>query len=239
MRVADLTWDTVAKRIADGVPAILPIGAGAKQHGLHLPMGTDLVQAEWLAGRIAEAVDALIWPTVAFGPYPAFAAYPGSMSLSPETFRALLRDLCRGLLGHGVRSVFLLDTGISTIPPIEALIGEPDWDGRLRHIRTYDGPRTRAVEAQLRQQAYGSHADELETSIMLALVPDRVAMHRAAPSPPELRDWQGPLSPDPAAPGYSASGSFGDPRLATRAKGEALLEAMVADAVAAIRAGQT
>ena len=35
---------------------ILPIGAAAKQHGFHLPLNTDRVQAEWLAGRMAEKI---------------------------------------------------------------------------------------------------------------------------------------------------------------------------------------
>ena len=44
-----LTWDEVARRIAAGAAAILPIGAAAKQHGFHLPLNTDRIQAEWFA----------------------------------------------------------------------------------------------------------------------------------------------------------------------------------------------
>ena len=57
-------WDEVARRIKEGAVAILPIGAAAKQHGFHLPLNTDRVQAEWLAGRMAEKIDALVWPTL-------------------------------------------------------------------------------------------------------------------------------------------------------------------------------
>jgi creatinine amidohydrolase len=39
--VAGLTWDRIGERLDDGAVAILPIGAGAKQHGFHMPMGTD------------------------------------------------------------------------------------------------------------------------------------------------------------------------------------------------------
>ena len=50
-----MTWDEVARRIDDGAAAILPIGAAAKQHGFHLPLNTDRIQAEWLAAQTGGA----------------------------------------------------------------------------------------------------------------------------------------------------------------------------------------
>ena len=61
--IEHMLWDEVARRIHDGAVAILPIGAAAKQHGFHLPLNTDRIQAEWLAARLAGRIDALIWPT--------------------------------------------------------------------------------------------------------------------------------------------------------------------------------
>ena len=58
-----MMWDDVARRIGDGAAAILPIGAAAKQHGFHLPLNTDRIQAEWFAAKLTERIDALIWPT--------------------------------------------------------------------------------------------------------------------------------------------------------------------------------
>lgn len=45
--VEHMKWDEVARRLEAGAAAILPIGAGAKQHGLHLPLDTDRIQAEY------------------------------------------------------------------------------------------------------------------------------------------------------------------------------------------------
>src|SRR5262245_26855977 len=53
-KVADLTWDIVAERLASGAAALLPIGAGAKQHGLHMTMATDQVSAEYFATVVAD-----------------------------------------------------------------------------------------------------------------------------------------------------------------------------------------
>jgi creatinine amidohydrolase len=118
--VATLSWDDVARRLKDGAAAIVPVGAGSKQHGLHLPMGTDQVQAEYFAARLAERIDALIWPTLLYGSYPAFVAYAGSISLSDGTFEALVREIAEGLLGHRAGKIFFLNAGLSTRRPIEA-----------------------------------------------------------------------------------------------------------------------
>lgn len=214
--------------------AILPVGAGAKEHGFHLPMGTDAVQAEFLAGRLTGAIDALVWPCVTYGYYPAFVAYAGSASLSRDTFERLIGEIISGLLGFGARAVLVLDTGISTNEPIAAAMARGGFGSRGRHLKVYAGPRFREAVARLSAQAArGGHADEIETSLMLAINPDAVDMHAAAMAPRPPRDpGPGPLSPrDASSPNYAPSGALGDPALASAAKGEALLQAMLADLI--------
>jgi creatinine amidohydrolase len=229
--IEDLSWDEVARRIDNGAAAILPVGAGAKQHGFHLPMNTDRIQAEWLAARIAHRFDCLIWPTVSYGHYPAFVDYAGSASLSAPTFESLIQEIAAGIIGYGCRALFVLDTGISTLAPVDralARLGNCD----ALHLKIHDGPRYRRAAAELAEQSHGSHADELETSIMLVLAPHLVDTARAEASPALKHEMPGPLTrSDTTSPNYSRSGSFGDPTLATRAKGEILLAAMVDDIV--------
>jgi creatinine amidohydrolase len=224
-----LSWDEVARRIENGATAILPIGAAAKQHGFHLPMNTDRIQAEWLAATIAGRIDALIWPTVAYGYYPAFVEYAGSSSLSVATFEAVIAEIATAIIGFGCRALLVLDTGISTLAPVDRALATLDTSDVL-HLRIHEGPRYRRAAAELAEQSHGSHADELETSLMLALAPDRVEMSRAQASPELKTETPGRLTPsNPSWPNYSRSGSYGDPTLATRAKGEILLAAMVDD----------
>jgi creatinine amidohydrolase len=226
-----LSWDGVARRIAGGAAAILPIGAAAKEHGFHLPMNTDRIQAEWLAATIAGRIDALIWPTVGYGYYPAFVEYAGSSSLSAPVFEAVIAELATGILGLGCRALFVLDTGISTLVPVNRALARLDASNVL-HLRIHQGPRYRRAAAELTEQAHGSHADELETSLMLALAPDLVDMSRAEASPTLKTETPGRLTPsDPSSPHYSRSGSYGDPTLATHAKGEVLLAAMIDDLI--------
>jgi creatinine amidohydrolase len=234
--VEGLTWDEVASRIANGAAAVLPIGAAAKQHGFHLPMNTDRIQAEWLAAAIADRIDALIWPTVVYGYYPAFTDYAGSASLSAAVFEAMIHDIASGIAGFGCRGLFVLDTGISTIDPVDRALERLDA-GHVLHLRIHQGTRYRRTAAQLAEQSHGSHADELETSLMLALAPRRVDLSRAEASPPLQYEAPGGLTPsDTSSPNYSRSGSYGDPTLATPAKGELLLAAMVDDLIEQVTA---
>jgi len=227
--IEHMHWDEVARRIADGAVAILPIGAAAKQHGFHLPLNTDRIQAEWLAGKMAEKIDALIWPTLTYGHYPAFVDYAGSSSLSISTFEALVREIAGQILSGGCRKLLVLNTGISTLAPVDRALARLD-NARIKHVWIHEGPRYPRVARQLAEQSHGSHADELETSLMLALAPHLVDMTRAEASPALKHEVPGALTPtDPNSPNYSPSGSYGDPTRATAAKGEALLAAMLDD----------
>jgi creatinine amidohydrolase len=227
--IEHMVWDDVARHIANGAAAILPIGAAAKQHGFHLPLNTDRIQAEFLASRLAERIDALIWPTLTYGYYPAFVAYAGSSSLSAATFEAAVHEITAEILGSGCRKLFVLNTGISTLAPVERALSRLD-PGRVAHLRIHEGPRYRRAAEQLVEQSHGSHADELETSLMLALAPQLVDMTRAEPSPALGFEAPGPLTPsDVNSPNFSRSGSYGDPTLASLAKGEILLAAVLDD----------
>src|SRR3954470_19990683 len=168
--IEHMIWDDVARQIANGAGAILPVGAAAKEHGFHLPLNTDRIQAEFLSCRLAERIDALIWPTLIYGYYPAFVAYAGSSSLSAATFEAVVHEIATDIIGSGCKKLFVLNTGISTLAPVERALARLAA-GRVRHLRIHEGPRYRKAAEQLSEQSHGSHADELETSLMLALAP--------------------------------------------------------------------
>lgn len=221
-RVEDLAWDDVERRLASGASALLPIGAAAKEHGLHLPMNTDAIQAGWLSERLAERQNLLVWPIVTYGYYPAFLNFAGSISLSRPLFTTLIREILEGISAWRPRAIFVLDTGISTLPAVCDAIGQLTGAAAAVHLRIHAGPHYRETANRLRQQAFGSHADELETSRMLALAPGSVNMARAVAL--TNGPFEGPLTRVNAP-----SGVYGDPTMADAAKGEALIAAMLQD----------
>ena len=232
----DMTWPEAERALTPDAIVVIPIGAASKEHGPHLRLANDWIMADALRRRLAERTPVVIAPIVGASFYPAFVEYPGSISLRLETARDVIVDTVRSLARHGPRRFYALNTGISTIralrPAAEILAAE----GIALHF-TDLGKALAAIEKQVGQQEGGTHADEIETSMMLYLAPDTVDMARAVK---DYRPGTGPLTRNPDGPGvYSPTGSWGDPTLATRDKGErvvrVLVDALVAD-VDALRA---
>lgn len=231
--VADVAWPTVAERLAAGSTAVLPIGAASKEHGYHLPLNTDYLQAEWLAREMMTRHDLTVWPTLSYGYYPVFVDYPGSISIAWEIFEALVRDILDGMLNAGARRVAILNTGISTIAPLRASIGRLRDPSQALLCNVYSGAAFTTCANTIAEQSFGGHADEIETSIMLAIAPERVALGLAVAQPHAIA--RGVFNRrDPAAPTYCPSGAHGDPTRATADKGRQLLAAMIEDISAAL-----
>lgn len=234
IRVAEAAWPEVEKRVLRGAVAVLPVGAAGKEHGPHLPMNTDWLQVEWLTAQLLRCDDVLVWPTLGYGHYPAFTDYPGSTSLSEPTFIATVAELLAGIQRAGVARCLILNTGLSTIRPLEVAMARVTGFASLKLANVYSGPEFCAAEAAVRQQPRGGHADEIETSIMLAVAPRVVDMTRAEACADH--EITGRFSrTDPASPDHSPSGVYGDPTLASAEKGRRLCDAMFADVLQACR----
>lgn len=228
--VAEVSWDAIEPALAGGAVAVLPVGAAAKEHGRHLPMNTDWQLAEWLAQRLAERLPVAVWPTLTYGYYPAFTDYPGSVSLREATFRALVGEVAGSIFSSGAAALVIVNTGISTVAPLEAMRAAADEAGRIALVHVWQGTGLCSAASALREEARGGHAGELETSVLLAIAPEQVDMTRARPWLPPSLEMPGVLSHrDSAHPQYSPDGIYGDPTRATRAKGEQLLVAMLDD----------
>jgi creatinine amidohydrolase len=227
----DLTWPEAAARIGAGAVVVIPVGAAAKEHGPHLPLRTDYLVARELGRRVAEALPVLVAPVVSFGYYPAFVRYPGSQHLRAETFMALLTDVLTGFVRQGARRLAVVNTGVSTEAPLRLVVRDFYAAHDVRVAVADLATLGRAVGSRLRQKL-GGHADELETSLVLAIEPGAVRMERAEPDYGHLAN--GPrtvfyqpvvFDADPGSgPDWSRTGARGDPSLASRETGEAALQ---------------
>jgi creatinine amidohydrolase len=232
---AHLSWPEVEQRIQAGAVAVLPVGAACKAHGPHLPMNSDLLQADWLAMALVQRADVLVWPAVTYGYYPAFTDYPGSVSLTRATFQQLVQEILGEICRAGARAVLLLNTGISTIEPLQAAADKLTGELRIELANVYAGPRCRSVTKAIEEQPRGGHADELETSILLVIARERVVLDKAQTWIPPDMAASGPFSrSDPDNPRFSPAGVWGDPTLASEDKGRRLLAAMLDDLLAAV-----
>lgn len=227
---ASASWEDVSAAIAGGVVGVLPVGA-VEQHGPHLPLLTDTVMASGVARRIADGCDGLLLPAIAYGDAWTTEGWAGTLSLSPETLRASIVDIGRGLKRMGVRGLVTVNGHFGNREPINLAARALSETGfPVLHL---DYPRLEALAADLMESEPAGpgfyHADEVETSMMLALAPDTVRMERAKPEYPEFPALFG--SEPMKVSAFNTSGVFGDPRPATAEKGEAMIAGIAAESL--------
>ncbi|CDZ76079.1 Creatinine amidohydrolase [Legionella massiliensis] len=221
--MAEVKWPTIELAFKEDIPVIIPLGAGCKEHGYHLPMNTDLIIAEYLANWVMAHYQVLIAPTIQYSYFPAFSDYPGSATLSYETAVNFFVELCNTWYKQGAKRFYVLNTGLST----NAVLSQATNDLQRRGIdfSYFDFSMLYELEEikRVSEQKRGSHADEIETSIILAIRPEVVDMAKACAE--ENPDKPGPLSRENREDRtVSFSGVWGNPTLATQEKGAIALE---------------
>jgi creatinine amidohydrolase len=105
----EMTWPEVREALKETNVAIIPVGS-IEQHGLHLPLETDYIQAIELAKRIAEKAGALVAPVILCGHSQHHMGFPGTISLKPETLAQVLFEACQCLGRHGFVKILILNT---------------------------------------------------------------------------------------------------------------------------------
>jgi creatinine amidohydrolase len=223
--LADLTWQEAEKVLVPDTIVVIPVGAECKEHGPHLKLNNDWLLAEYFKREVLKSADVVVAPTVNYHYYPAFIEYPGSTTLQLETARDLMVDICRSLARYGPSKFYVLNTGVSTMRPLELtaeILANEGIKLRYTNILKLVGQ----IEAKVKEEEGGTHADEIETSMMLFIAPSTVDISKA------MKDYhpslKGRLTRDPQGEGaYSASGIYGDATLATPQKGEVVVRAML------------
>lgn len=227
-----LSWDEAERVLTPDTIVVIALGAESKEHGRHLQLNNDFLMAEYLKKRVLDAApqNVVVAPTINYSFYPAFLEYPGSTSVRDDTARAMVTDIVHSLAHYGPHRFYILNTGISTLRPLAQASADLAKEGIL--LRYTDLTNDDPIEKKVRQSG-GTHADEIETSMMLYIAPETVRMNKAAR---DLNPNQhGGLTRDPHGKGtYSPTGAWGDPTLATREKGQAVTESLVAAILRAI-----
>jgi creatinine amidohydrolase len=222
--------------------AILPTGA-IEQHGPHLPVGVDAMIGQGLLARALDLLDpalpVYVAPPVLVGKSNEHADWPGTLSLSHRSFAALVRAQVEQLHRLGFRRVALFNTHGGNSAVLVTLIRDlQQLPGlRLGMLQSAYKPAQSPQEA-----AYGFHAGEWETSLMLALAPGLVRQARAVCHYPAQLDDAGELRPEGAALNLAwttrdlaPQGVMGDATLATPAQGEAWVQGSAASLAERLR----
>ena len=209
---------------------LLPIGA-VESHGDHLPAGTDNILAtrlvERLVARLAGAVPVVALPLLPFGQVWSLADAPGSFSLSAQTVVQILVELGVSAKSKGLATMIAINAhygNVAALRDAQRILKERDF---TLAVFSYPGASEVAERVRERPAAHPAfmHACEIETSYMLHLAPEHVRMDKAAENYPAFPADFGEVAYRWSE--FSKSPVLGDPRAATAAKGEAILDRVI------------
>ena len=225
--------------------AVLPVAA-TEQHGPHLPLSVDSVLADGIVAaslpHLAPELSVLFLPTQAVGLSPEHARFPGTLTLRAETVLRLWTDIGESVAAAGVRKLLLFNSHGGQVSVLDLVAR--DLRARLNLLvyscSWFNLPLHDAQGQDLNalfsaeEHRFGIHGGEIETSMMLALAPQRVQMDQARhfASTAQARAQQFPIlgNGHSAKLGwqtqdYHPAGAVGNAAAATAAKGEMLVQA--------------
>lgn len=208
--------------------AILPVGA-LEQHGPHLPFSTDVIIAEYMAEKMAEKTGFILLPSLSYTPSFSLRKYPGTIRVCDETFADQLCEISRSLASHKVQSIYLVIAHIGAKQACKIaerrLLLE---DNTAKLVNLALPGLNEAMQKYCTSQRWHpiyAHADEYETSAVLAIRPELVNMEKAVSEYPQKNPLMGPISI--AWNEFCNTGVIGDATAATVEKGRAMLELMI------------
>ena len=233
MIIEELTMPEFEAGLTHTRTVYLPFGS-VEEHGAHLPLSTDTIQAYEVGKKAAQQIPLFVAPPIHYGNCRSTSCHPGTISIRTKTLKMLLKDIVRSLEGQGLRN-FIVLTGhagaahrMALQDAGEELMAElPDI--RMAVVTEYDLAVTEG--RSIIETAVDAHAGEIETSRILHSHPALVK----GTSPEEYPVFPvGILVRNKRA--YWPGGVWGNPAKATSEKGRSLEELVVAKVVALVKA---
>ena len=204
--------------------AVIPVGS-LEQHGPHLPIMTDWAIATELGRRVAEKMNAFLLPAFPISTCREHMGKKGSVWMEATTFYQMMYDIVMSLKTQGFRRVAFVIThgGIFVMGPLVRDLNARFNPDLMVAFVTPDTSNLKGIT-----ETRGLHADESETSQILAIAPETVHMDRAVDFDPEVpRPYLNYGSIFRASP----TGVWGYPTKAPAEKGELILQRSTENAV--------
>lgn len=181
--LGELTWEEAEEAIRTSDFIVLPAGS-MEQHGPHLPLLTDTIRAENLARLVAErawaeGLKVYVLPTLPYGVSEHHMRFPGTVSVDPETYIALVESIGRSLAHHGARRFVIMNFHGGNLAPLQVASATIRSRYGLRtYIIVWTEFARRYVEEELKPDPTWGHACEYETSMVMLFRPDLVRADR-------------------------------------------------------------
>jgi creatinine amidohydrolase len=229
-----IEWDrsawTELEKSAPGRVALLPLGA-VEEHGPHIAVGADWHAATAFGRRVADAADLVLLPVLPYGQVWSLGDYPGTLSVSDDTLVSIITDLSTGLRLADIKGLVMLSCHLGNMAAMKEAARRLADRAMPSLYLFYPGLTEASAPVRTTPEVAREivHADEVETSIFLELVPEDVDMSKATAEWPSL-----PAdvfsTPERWRP-FCTTGVFGDPTGASAEKGRQILEVVERRAV--------
>jgi creatinine amidohydrolase len=227
---AYLTWKQVDALPRATTLLVLPMAA-IEQHGHHLPLATDTLINNLLLGKALERVPADLpvyaLPPVCYGKSNEHIGFPGTLSVSAQTFLAVVRDLGASIAAAGFKKVVLYNTHGGNASLVDVLARDLRAEFGLRTFSLFGTAGASFDGVNPQERTYGFHAGEIETAFLLHAAPELVRSDEYTSNYIARIDQPELLKPEGSSANFawltrdiSASGVMGDPSPATAEHGE-------------------
>jgi creatinine amidohydrolase len=238
-----LTWKQVEGLPKDRTLLILPTAA-IEQHGHHLPLATDTLINNFILGHALQKLPAdfpaYALAPVCYGKSNEHLGFPGTLSTSRETFMATLRDLAASVRAAGFQRLVFFNSHGGNHSLLDVMARDLRAEFGLKMFCLYGGGPASGVNPQ--EAAYGFHAGEVETALLLAATPELVHRDKYTVNYIAQVGAKGVLKPEFAYATYAwltrdiaPSGVMGDPNPATAENGWKWCDEMATRVAAALQ----
>lgn len=232
LRLMEMRMPHFEEALRRGAPAIIPTGS-VEQHGAHLPYGTDTYTAELIAEGVARRLGGYVLPFTPLGVTPIHMSFPGTITLKPQTFAALLTDVCESIIGHGARHIVVINWHEGNIPAMQMVASDI--------VRRTDARVILVQACYVAEEMFGhevgglTHGGEIEALPVLLYNPGLVALDEARGSSERSRGEamdrrrrsKGISVPVRDIREIAPTGWYGDPSPATEEKARRLFTALM------------
>jgi len=243
---ANLSWKQVDALPRESTLLVLPTAA-IEQHGHHMPLATDTLINNRLLGAAFDLLPAEVpvyaLPPVCYGKSNEHIGFPGTMSVSASTFMAVLRDLGASIHASGFKKVALFNTHGGNMSLVDVMARDLRAEFGLRTFTLFGGGGASLSGLSEQERAYGFHAGEVETAILLEATPELI--HTDQYTTNYIADIANPklLKPENSSANFAwltrdiaESGVLGHPDPATAENGAKWIAEMARSIAAALTA---
>lgn len=231
---AYLTWKQVDALPRETTLLVLPTAA-IEQHGHHLPLATDTLINNLLLGQalgwIPEELPIYALPPVCYGKSNEHIGFPGTLSVSAQTFLAVVRDLGASIAAAGFKKVVLYNTHGGNASLVDVLARDLRAEFGLRTFTLFGSGGAQFAGISEQERTYGFHAGEVETAFLLHGTPELVHTEEYTTHYIARIEEAEALKPEGSAANFAwvtrdiaPSGVLGDPSGASAEKGAAWVE---------------